>query len=408
MPPVDFHHLTFVPERDEVMVGRPDTGSYALFPADGAALLHRLRDGSASGDAARWYEASYGQPIEMDHFLATLGDLGFVREGGEPLHPPRAVRFQRLGRALFSRAAWVGYGLIALGCALAMLRHPDLRPHSRNLFFSGSLVLVQVGLLFGQLPGLFLHEAFHALAGRRLGVQSRLRLGTRLYFVVFETTLDGLLSVPSRRRYLPFMAGIVADVVWFSVLTLGAGAARGGDGSLPGAGRLALALALGTLLRLAWQLWLFLRTDLYYVASTALGCSDLHGATRARVANLLWRALRRPQRAVDEEAWSERDRAVARWYAPAAALGAMFLVVTALLTFVPATAHFAALLVRGATGGGGLGPRFWDSAVALLILTAQVGVLLHLSFVPWLRTRHRPPTAPPDRPPADAPLPATS
>jgi len=133
---------------------------------------------------------------------------------------------------------------------------------AENVFFSPSFVVVQVVLALAQLPAVLWHEWFHVLAARRLGLPSRLGIGRRLYFVVFETELNGLLGVPRRHRYLPLLAGMLADVLIFSGLTLAA-AVDLNDG-LSWVGRLCLALAYTVLLRLAWQFYVFLRTDLYY------------------------------------------------------------------------------------------------------------------------------------------------
>ena len=79
------HDLSFVSEGGEVVVGRLDTGSYAVFPADGAELLRRLGEGMPLGQASAWYEGTFGEPVDIDDFAVTLAELGFVREpGAEP------------------------------------------------------------------------------------------------------------------------------------------------------------------------------------------------------------------------------------------------------------------------------------------------------------------------------------
>ncbi len=79
------HDLSFVSEGGEVVVGRLDTGSYAVFPADGAELLRRLGEGMPLSHASAWYEGTFGEPVDIDDFAVTLAELGFVREpGAEP------------------------------------------------------------------------------------------------------------------------------------------------------------------------------------------------------------------------------------------------------------------------------------------------------------------------------------
>lgn len=391
---VEFHRLTFVPERDDVMVGRPDIDSYAVFPPDGVALLQRLAGGSAPVEAAAWYEASYGQPIDIEDFLATLHDLGFVREAGGPPaedQPSAAhVRFQRLGRAAFSLMAALCYAGLALSCAYLIVIRPELRPRPQNVFFTSSLILVQVAVFVGQIGGIAWHETFHVLAGRRLGIPSRIRVGRRLYFVVVETSLDGLLSVTRGRRYLPFLAGMLADVILFSGLTLAAAATATRGGPLAWPGRLFLALAYLTLLRLAWQFYLFLRTDLYYVFATLLGCSDLHDASRAYLRNRLWALAGRPERMVDEDAWSARDRSMARWYAPLAIFGALALTMVTAVGVLPIVGQCLVRVVHGLATSRGATPRFWDAVVFVAFTGFQVGLLIAVSFIPWIRGRRRP------------------
>jgi hypothetical protein len=253
-----------------------------------------------------------------------------------------------------------------------MLRHPQLRPRPGNLVFSRSLVAVQLGLLAFEILGVACHETFHVLAGRRLGIPSRIRLSHRLYFLVVETSLDGLLSVPERKRYLPFLAGMLADVVAFSALTVAAGA------GLPSwAGALALGVAYLSLLRLMWQCFLFLRTDLYYVLATALGCNDLHAAAWGSLRNR-FRALTRRAPFADAGAWSPRDRAVSRWYAPFALGGVAVITAVGVLGVLPALARLFAGAAHG-LGAAGFGARFWDAAVFVAITGAQLGLVVSLA-----------------------------
>ncbi|MDQ3932397.1 MAG: hypothetical protein M3252_06130 [Actinomycetota bacterium] len=142
-----------------------------------------------------------------------------------------------------------------------------------------------------------------------------LGISTRLYFVVLETTLDGLVTVPRRRRYLRLLAGMLADLVAAAAFTMAA-AALGPDEDLSLVGRVCLAVAFSTLVRLAWQLCLPLRTDLCQLASTLARCLDLHTTTRQLLANRANRLLGRHHRLVNENDWHPRDRRAARWYAP--------------------------------------------------------------------------------------------
>ena len=383
------HDLSFVAEGADVVVGRLDTGSYAVFPADGAELLRRLAEGMPLEGAEAWYESTFSESVDLDDFIDTLRELGFVREDTDAAANPGfaeergarsagTVRFQRLGRAVFSPLAWCCYAAVVAFWLVTLAHHSDLEPHPSQIFFTKSLLLVQVVITFGQVPLLLLHEGFHILAGRRLGLPSRLRLSNRLTYIVAETQINGLMSVPPRKRYLPFLAGMACDVLVLSALDLAADLGRDPGGRLSLSSRLCLALAFTVLMRILWQFQLYLRTDLFFVLATAFNCYDLHDASKAILKNRFWRLLRLNHRTVEENQWTERDRQVGVFYGPFLVLG--FCVLAAITVFVsfPVALHYFGV-AADSLGSGHINGRFWDAASSLCFNVAQVVALIVLS-----------------------------
>jgi hypothetical protein len=384
---LDFHPLTFVPEGADVLVGRADTESYALLPVDGAALLEQMANGMSPESAAGWYAETYGQPIDLSEFVADLDELGFLRHDEPATAPAAPVRLRWLGRALLSRAALCCYAAVVCCAVVMMVRHPLLRPHADQVFFTRSLLLVQVLVLFGQVPWMLLHESFHVLAGRRLGLPSTVGMGTRLHvFVVVETRMNGLLGVPRGKRYLPYLAGMIADLVAVSGLELIAYTLRDGAGGFTLGGRIAQAMAFPILVRFAYQFQLFLQTDVYFVVAAALGCHDLHAATRAIVLNWVRRLTGRSGRLEDLGQWSERDQRVAGCYAPFFAAGVAVLLGMWLLALLPVLFGVIRLSVRGLSAPIHQ-PLFWDTALFLAINAAQFGFYFYLTGRNYLRHR---------------------
>jgi hypothetical protein len=378
--PVALHPLTFLDEGEEWTVGRADTNSYCVLPADGATLLQRLADGQSPRAVARWYTESYGETVDMVEFLEAMDELGFLVAANEIRATVTAVRWQRLGRVMFSRVAMTCYALVIVFGAVLMARHHDLAPRYTNLFFSSYMTIVVLGVFFGQFPLLLVHEWFHTLAGRRLGLSSSLGIGRRLYFMVFETSLDGLVAVPRRKRYLPILAGMLADLLVVAIFTVVAWLLRRPDGSQPVVGAICLAMAFATLLRFAWQFYFYLQTDLYLLIVTALGCVDLHKTARRTLANRVNRLLGRTDRLLDETAWHPRDRKVARWYSYLLLLGYVFSFATLLLVGIPTTVRLLVVVFSRLVDGHFAGwAGLLDSLAFLLINVAQfavVGVVL--------------------------------
>lgn len=380
---LSLHPLTYQPDGDDVVVGRTDIDSYGVFPPDGAELLRRLASGMTLDEAGRWYAATYGERVDLDEFVGVLTELEFLAPPaqaagtgpGAAAPAPmtaRPVRWQRLGRWLFSPVAGAGYLLLIAGAAVVMIVHPGLAPRTQHLFYTPYVTVLALTVFLGQLPLILIHESFHALAGRRLGLRSTLRIGRRLYFLVFETSLDGLVVVPRRQRYLPLLAGMLADLVIIATLTLAAAATLRPDGSLPVFGGALLALAFTTLVRFAWQFYFYLRTDLYAVIVTGLGCQDLHGASRRILGNRLRRLLGRPL--VDESGLHPRDRQVGRWYSWLTLAGYTFSLGMLATVVIPATWRSLSMALARLVSGGG---HDWHELVdSFVFLTLMVGQLL--------------------------------
>jgi hypothetical protein len=371
--PLRLQPLTFLEERGEVVIGRTDIDSYAVFPHDGAALLRELDAGRTPDDAAQWYQRRFGEAVDVGEFVATLRELDFVREDPAPADPTAApVRWQRLGRAVFSVPAWALYAAVVVAALVICMADGRYVPQPSNVFFSPYLVVIELTVLVSQTALSLVHEAFHVLAARRIGVNCRVRLSYRFYFVVFETVLDGLVVVPRRQRYLPMLAGMLADVLAIAGLTLVAYL-------VPEVRGLCLAIAFTTIPRLAWQFYFYLRTDLYYLAVTVLRCIDLEGATRAVLRNRINRLRGRTDLLVDEEAWDPRDRHVARWYAPLHVAGYGASLAVLLLVVVPLALDFFGEAASRLAGGMG-SSHFWDSALVLGLTVAQLIVAAALAL----------------------------
>lgn len=384
-------YLTFVEEADGVMLGRPDNGSYALFPPEGAEAVRRLMDGQTPQEVSSWFSQTYEEGLDIDDFLETLDELGFVLASGDgPTGPPQ-VRYRRLGRALFSPPAWCLWTGITLTALVLMVGNPDLRPSYRNLFFTPHLAVMTVVLAASQIPCVLLHESFHALAGRRLGLPSRLRVGRRYYYVVAETELDALHSVPRRARYLPFLAGIVADVLLMALLTIGAAAALSTDWPR-WIGLYALAMAFSSLMRILWQGYFYLETDIYFVIATATGCTNLQAATRQRL-YARWHRLIPKRWAPPVEDRSEQDERAARLYAPFFVAGYALSTAILLWAGLPALLRVWSTIVHRFTKGTSMSAdQVADTAVFLTLNALQIILLVHV----FLRERRAKRRAEPD------------
>jgi hypothetical protein len=312
-----FYPLTFLAEDSGILVGQKELGNYALFPEEAVMLLKQLQQGKNPSQATLWYQDYYGEEVDIEEFLDTLQELKFIKNAGATELTgslAQTVSWQWLGKVLFSVPAWCIYAMLMAVCLYGLIRVPRLLPGQQDLFFTSSLTAIEIAFFLVQLLAVLFHEMFHTLAGRRLGLPTKIMLGNRLSSLVLETDLTALWTVPRRLRYLPLLAGMLADGLLFATCIIVAWLTLTPSGTPGIVGAFCLAMAYATVLRVIWQGAFYLETDIYYILMTAFKCINLQRTTRAYIRHLILTMLRKHSTWHEDLQWNPRDRAVARWY----------------------------------------------------------------------------------------------
>jgi hypothetical protein len=235
--------------------------------------------------------------VDVDGFIDALIAHGLARCATAPkpdgMAPEAAQGWLRwaapFARGLFSWPCAVAYLAIVSCAVVSIIAIPSILPERRVFLFTHNRTFSFLALLAMCGPVVILHELGHMLAAARHGIASRLGFGTRLWTIVVEVDLTGLLSLPRSWRYVPLLAGLGADVFSVSVMfvTLAALAHGHANSDLI---HLIQALVMQTVLIMLWQTNVFLRTDLYFVLCTWLGFPDLDRDAR-RYLGALWRNM---------------------------------------------------------------------------------------------------------------------
>lgn len=382
-------------EGDEVIIGRPEVGTFVALPPEALELLDLLASGKRVHEAEALYEAKHGERPETEDLLVALEERGFVHPSGSPAvdsapgpaaAPVRAhfSRFpERLARHLFGTGALCVHGLvIALG-VLALLVSPAVVGTPQALAPSSHFLLTVLVLSALGFFTTFLHELAHLVAARAVGVGARMGIGHRLWMLVAETDLSGLWLVERRDRYLPVLAGPLVDLSSAAglVLVLFAGA-HGWVPLAPLAERLCQAAFYMYLFRLLWQCYFFVRTDFYYALSTLLGCKSLMADTEAWMRHLSRRLLGRREEPSPLALLPPREARVVRLYAGIWLLGRLAALSVLLTLQLPFLLRFVSGLHHTLANAGSSG-----SAVVDALLVSGLSVLgLVLGLVLWVRS----------------------
>ncbi len=100
-------------------------------------------------------------------------------------------------------------------------------------------------------------------------------------------------------------------------------------------------------LSISWQFFVFLRTDIYAVLATGLGCLNLTRISRLRMASRYCRLT--PMEAAELAAASPRDLTAARWYGWVQAGGLVAVTFYFFAFVVPFTISVARWVIDGLT-----------------------------------------------------------
>jgi len=398
--------LSIQADGENYLIGNADLEDYYQIPAQGRTILGMLQQGDTPAaikarlarDVARAEEdGGAGEMVDVDDFVAMLREIGFLYPAADAkLHRARVdavpadrrILFKvdaRIARAIFSPVTLLCYlGVVGYAVVLAVM-DPALRIDPYAFFIERNFAATLVLLLLLSSAAVMLHELGHMLAAARHGISSRLGIGNRLWNIVAEADLSGVLALPKRKRYLPLMAGMMVDVLVIALLTLTIDALRR-TGTMGGETGLAVpllqALILQIVVTMTWQFNFFLKTDLYYVLSNYWSYPDLDADSRIYLRDRIHR-LSNGRIGARAESPSYTNTRVLNVFSILWVVGRLLALGVLLLVIIPTLYLYAAMTYRA----------FQDPAVSsgtvfdLGIFTLLSLMILIGGLYMWLRGR---------------------
>ncbi len=350
---VILNQITYQTEGSDVIAGRVDTGVFLAIPAEAKEILDLLAQGMTIGQVSDFYQQKYGEIPDLEDFLALLETKGLISVAGEkPREATAAPKRQQMkyhfsnfpqpvARLLFGKVALLVYGLMILAAVAEIIINPSLMPSVSSLYFPSDRALTWGLVAAATYLSLFLHELGHLIAARVHGINSRLGIGHRLWFLVAETDLTGLWSIPRNQRYVPFLAGMIWDSVMCAALIGMLAAQLHGTLVLsPLLLRFLRALFFTLVMRLAWQFFLYIRTDIYYVIANALKCRNLLGDTEVFLRNQTSRIFP-AVRKVNQDAIPKYELTIIKVYSIIWIVGRIYAFILLFTVTLPVALHYA-------------------------------------------------------------------
>lgn len=224
----------------------------------------------------------YGDSAPLAPLLEALLTAGLVRSIDEHAVAPAFDGNTRHGhrptwaKSLFAWPALAIYAVIVMCGTSIGITHPHyVLGRAELMAVRGDLFASAIALLIA-LVAVAKHEAAHYAAARFLGVDARFTYGRRWLFPVVCTDLTDVCMVSRGKRNIAFCAGMASDLIALAAIMIAFRLSEAGLVWVPprllALGRLSVFVLIGML---AWQLNVFLKTDLYYVLVNAMGVRNL-------------------------------------------------------------------------------------------------------------------------------------
>lgn len=383
---VSLHPHELLPDGEDVIAKRLDLVSYISLSPDAARILTCLRECERMDLTLARFEAEGLAFEDLRDFVLMLAESQFVHTvNGHAISlqasaPAQTVARSAVAGMLFGSAAWIIYGLIAIASLLLFAFAEQTRPAGDDFYFSGSGLASLIVNLLGMWAVVFIHEFGHVYAARREGIAGRISWGYRFIFLVIETDVSDIWSIPRHRRYSIYMGGLAWTFAIILVLQLLLFAPL--PDTLMKLDRLFILLLLQTIV---FQFVIILRTDLYYVLTNYFRIDDLY----ERALRFLGRLVRLQTHAIRQD-WtmlSNRDRLVETSFLAYSIVGigiTGFLFIQVDLPFFEATAQ---VITSKLLHEPLFSAAYWDGIFFATLLLNPIVIVAAYWGIDWHRAR---------------------
>jgi hypothetical protein len=290
---IRLHVLASRPDGEDWIVGRVATGEFVGLPAEAMTFLGALREAGTVVAAKRRTELVHGEDIDALDFISELIGLGFVAAVDDEVITEEQPRAPSLPRLRPHHVSWlfrvpalaVAGALIVAGAVVSAISG---FPGYRAFFALANpgLTLALVAVI--SMATIALHEFSHLAAARAANVYGWFGWGSRLWFLVAQTSVPGLWMASRGVRLRVFLAGMTCDLMVFSACAIGAASTSAASP----VHRILELICLITLIGVMEQFLFFMRTDVYLVVQELTGCKNLFGDSTEYLRYLARRSAR--------------------------------------------------------------------------------------------------------------------
>lgn len=376
---VAFHDLFRGEEEDgSVMIGRRDIGSYVSVPVEALEVIDLLNSGKPIGDVKKLTEEKYGEDIGVTEFVQEMIANEMIKtiDGFEIPTKSQLQKdmFSSITKKhvgwMFSKVAWVVYGALAGACIAIFAAVPDYIPHYEDFFFHP---WYSVAILFWFFFGWLIvacHEISHLFAAKAVGTEGYFSLSNRLLFIVAQTNLGNIWTIPRRKRYTVYMAGMAWDTVMLFTMLMLLFFSDHAMIAIPPLGHAFVkSMVFAGVWSIIWQFRFNMQTDIYYVVANYFKCRSLLPDAQANIRNFLSQFIKKIKKTDFTDTPESEMRAI-KWYTLLYFVGTSVTIATYFLRSFPLFIAQIRRAIEGITMGHAANPGLFTDGVVLICVAS--------------------------------------
>jgi len=266
------------------------------------------------------------------------------------------------------------YSLIFLTAVYICFTAPTTIFNPRAFYFEDNLSLSLIYILLLGSFFVFLHELAHMTAASVLGVNSKLGFGNRLWNIVAEADLSGILALPKHQRYFPLGAGMLMDIINISMLSIIIYYIDNHTIISNYHVQILQAAILQIAITLTWQFNLFLRTDVYYIFCSYFTYPNLDQEARVFIRSFFKKNV------IDYKYYNKR---ILKYFSIIWVLGRLISLLFLFVVIIPIMFEYAKDIYQSFSDKGSYSLQAWDVALFSFICL----VIFVIGMFMWIKEK---------------------
>lgn len=375
---IKLHPIQIREDKKNFIVEDQATGEFFEMPALCVQAIEMIENGTGLLEIERKLKALYPQEeINILEFSQQLIDLELIQEiNGDTIEYTKKQKGksgflwipQRVGKFFFNRFTFFAYSILFFIIVGIFIINPQAFPQYKDIFVFDIMVFNMLLFLVISFTLVSIHEFGHVLAMRSVGLPTKISIGHRLFLVVFETDMESVWSLDSRKRNVLYLAGICFDIVLLFLALILPIVIPDMPGIMKG---IMGFIVFDIIIRLIYQCCIYMKTDFYYVFENMTGCYNLIENAQSYFKGIFF-----PNKSKLNQEIFAGEKPVVISYGIFYFLGIIFSFGLFVVYFIPQIIYIIRHSIPGLTMHNNP-VYFWDSVVMLLQLIAGFIMLLY-------------------------------